>query len=266
MIFRISLFRSFFFLVGASIILSSCITNKKLQYFQKDDVNKKNLLKDTVVRSYDLERYDYRVQPHDALVINFESVTSAEFDFLSKSDRQNVSGAQGGFILNSELVNDKGDISFPVIGDVKVVGLTIFEIQEKLQALANQFLEEVVVKVRLVNFRFTVLGEVNSEGTVVSYNSRVTLPEALGLSGGAGELADRSNIKVIRQQNGKLEVGYVDLLNEDIAESPYYYIHQNDVLIVPALRQRPFRRYFGPNLSLFVSSLSLLILVLNLNK
>ena len=88
--------------------------------------------------------------------------------------------------------------------------------------------------------------------------------EAIGLAGGLGELADLKKVKVARQHENTVRVHYVNLLEEEFIESPYYYVHPNDVIVVPPLKQRPFRNYFGENLALIVSTLSLLILVLNL--
>lgn len=260
--------RFWFLLIIVAILFSACVPNRKYVYMQKDDVNKKNLPEDSVVRSYSLPDFDYRVQPNDALFIRFASITAEEFDFLSTIDDRTGGGGTGSnaFVVNSELVNEHGEIRFPEIGNVKVAGMTVFQIQDTLQALADQYLESPVVRVRLVNFRFTVLGEVMVEGTHTTLNNRVTLPEALGLAGGVGELADRSNIKIIRQKDGVAQIAYVDLLDENLINSPYYYINQGDIFIVPALKQRPFRKYFGPNLALFVSSISVLLLTINLIK
>lgn len=257
------MFRFLWLAGGILIFLSSCVTNKKYVYLQNDDLKAKDLPKDTTVRVYDLDQYDYRVQPQDALYIDFESLTDEKFDFL-KGQQQGVGGSGQNLVIYSELVDEEGNIDYPVVGKVSVGGLTVFEIQEKLQKLADQYLESPIVKVRITNFRFTLLGEVEQEGTITSFNNRVSIPEAIGLAGGLGDLADKSKIKLIRVKDGVTSVSYLNMLDENFMNSPYYYIHQNDVLIVPPLKQRPYREYFGQNLSLVISSVSLLLLVINL--
>lgn len=245
---------------------ASCVTNKKYVYLQKDDVNVKDLPTDTLIRSYELQKFEYRIQPEDNISVQFESLTPEEYDFLNRNVQQNQNQnlTQGNAILIGELVDPQGEITYPVIGKVKVAGLTVYEVQDKLQQIADQYLDSPVVKVRLINFRFTILGEARREGTVILGNNRVNYIEAIGLAGGLTDLADKKNLKLIRQVNGKAEVRYLNLLDENFIHSPEYYVYQNDILIVPALRQRPYQTYFGKNLSLVISSLSLLLITITL--
>lgn len=259
--------RRLIFLVLLAAVGVGCVTNKKYVLLQKDDVNRDDMPVDSVVRSYTPVQYEYKIQAEDILSVKFESLTPKDFDFLNLNEvpqNSNINLAQGSALLIGELVDHNGEIPFPFLGKVKVSGLTVFEIQDKLQQIADQYLDSPVVKVRLINFRFTVLGEVNREGTITVMNNRVTILEALGLAGGMTDLAERSRVKLLRQQNGKTDIMYLDLLKEDFINSPNYYLHQNDVLIVASLKQRPYRKYFGQNLALVVSSLSLLLLTINL--
>jgi len=249
------------------LMLTSCIPNKKIVYLQKDDVNKKNLVTDSIVRSYQLINYEYKIQPEDILSVKFESLTSHDFDFLNQdknSSNTNINLTSGTGLLIGELVDYNGQISLPFIGKVKVGGKSVYEIQDLLQELSKQYLDHPVVKVRLINFRFTVLGEVTKEGTITLLNNRASMMEAIGWAGGMTELADREHVKLIRQRNGKVEIHYLNLLDENFINSPNYFIYQNDILIVSPLRQRPYRKYFGPNLALALSTLSILLLTVNL--
>lgn len=249
-------------------LTTGCVPNRKVTLLQHTgDATSHAVVLDSALRSYGIVSEDYRIQPHDLLSIKFESVTLEGFDFLN-ADRQIAVGSNvmANAPLIGELVDDNGEVSFPVIGKIRVEGLTVFEAQETLREVAERYLESPVVKVRLLNFRFSVLGEVVREGTISFPGNRISILEAIGLAGGLGELADRSRVKLIRQHGDSVEVQYLNLLDEQLVVSPYYYLHQNDVLIVPGLRQRPFRKYFGQNLSLVVSTLSLLLLALNLTR
>jgi len=220
---------------------------------------------DSIVRTYQVEPYDYLIQTNDLISVRFESLSPKEYDFLSSQlQQQQQTATPGNALLMGELVDENGEIPYPVIGKVKVAGLSVFQLQDKLQQLAKDYLDSPVVKVRLMNYRMTMLGEVNREGTVIFTNNRVTLLEAIGLAGGLTDLADKKNMKMIRQINGKTEIAYVNLLDENFINSPYYYVHQNDVLITGALKQRSYRKYFGQNLAVVLSSLSLLLITLTL--
>lgn len=252
----------------ALLVFSSCVFNKKYVYLQKNDVNKKGLPHDSVVRLYSVDTFQYRMQPNDIVSVRFESLTPKDFDFLNSTQPMQMGNIsiRDNALLIGELVDEAGFIYYPVVGKVKVVGLTTFELQEKLQMMAAQYLESPVVKVRLLNYRITVLGEVNKEGTITLMNNRVTLLEAIGLSGGFTDLSEKKNVKLIRQIGTEISVVYINLLDENFINSPYFYVYQNDVIIVPALKQRPYHKYFGQNLALVVSALSLFVLTLNLIK
>ncbi len=244
-------------------MFSACVPNRKILYLQKDDVNKKNLPKDTVLRTYPLQIREYVIQPLDLLSIRIESLTEEDFDFFSRL-YPSTQGGGGNQLQNAFLLDNNGEIEFPVVGKIKLAGLTVFQAQDKLQEAFSPYLKNPVARIRLLNFRFTVLGEVGGEKQVVSTNTRVTLMEAIALAGGLSELADRENIKIVRQNGDQAEIFYVNLLEEELLASDYYYIQQNDIIVVPPLRQRPFRRYWGTNISIFVSSVSVILFIMNL--
>lgn len=258
---RMVRFLGLFILIG---ILASCVPNKKILYLQKGDEFDNDVQRDSVLRSYNLADYEYRLQPEDILSIRFQTLTEDEYNIFN-SQQTGVQGGNGqNLALSGYLIDKEGFIRFPEIGEVKVAGLTIHELEEKLETLAGNYVEQPVVKVFLLNYRVTVLGEVSNEGVISTNNNRLTLMEAIATAGGLSELADRSKVKIIRQHNGQSYVMYVNLLQEDLMNQSSFFTNQNDIIIVSPLRQRPFRRYFSPNLSLFVSTLSVFLLTINL--
>jgi polysaccharide export outer membrane protein len=260
--------RRFYILLLVPIIFS-CVSNKKILYLQSTDTDLYGPgSPDTVLRAHDILPFEYKLQHEDVLSIEISSLTPEEYDFFSQGLPQNqttVSSTLSGGALYGYLIDKNGEIEFPVVGKVKFAGLNIYQAEDKVKAIAEEYLEEPVVKVRLLNFRFTVVGEIPSRGrTINTYNNRMSMMEAIGMAGGLGELADLQNVKIVRQVENNATVIYVNLLDEKFIESPYYYVHPNDIIVVPPLKQRPFRMYFGQNLALIISSLSLLLLVVGL--
>jgi polysaccharide export outer membrane protein len=194
-------------------------------------------------------------------------ILSKLYPIVDQSGGGGGGGANGAVNpINGFLVDNNGEIEFPVVGKLKFGGLNVFEAQEMLREAFKLYLKDPVARIMLMNFRFTVLGEVTREQLVLSRNTRVTIMEAIGMAGGLSELADRSKIKIIRQESGTSKVFYLDLLSEDMLFVDHYYVQQNDIIVVPPLKQRPFRLYWQQNLSLFVSTVSVVLLVLNLTS
>ncbi|QJW91178.1 polysaccharide export protein [Spirosoma taeanense] len=130
------------------------------------------------------------------------------------------------------LVDAKGFINFPIVGRVKLLNLTT---QEAADTLINRLSKQVnnpFVTVRVVNFQVTVLGEVGRPGVLNVSREKVTLPEAISLSGDLTIFGKRENVLVVRQQNGKREFGRVDLKDRSVFRSPYYYLQPNDMVYV----------------------------------
>lgn len=252
------------------LFLCSCVSNQKFAILQKDDLRPKKVVLDTTVRVYELDTFAYRIQANDIVSVRFESLTAREFDMFNNQYSNNLAMMAGqlqggGALLMGEIVDEHGEIPVSYIGKFKIGGLTVFEAQNKLQAIALQNgLQAPTVRVRLLNYRVTFLGEVNREGTTFLAANRVSMLEAVGLAGGFGELADRSRVKLIRQVGNNTEVVYLNFLDENFFKSPYFYAYQNDILVVPPLQQRPYRKYFGQNLSLVISTVSVILLTLNL--
>lgn len=258
--------RIWLFFLLIVMVFSSCVPNRKIVYLQNDDLSRrKDIPRDSVLRTHTMQIQEIRIQPLDMLSIQFESLTTEEFDFFSKSGPNVRVGTAAAGVAAGILVDINGEIEYPVVGKIKIAGLTVFEAEQMLKEIATKYLRDVVVRVRMLNFRFTLLGEVNGEKTFTAANQRLTLMEAIALGGGLTELADRSLVKVIRQVGNESQIFYVNLLEEQLIDSPFYYVQQNDVIIVPPLRQRTFKKYFFSNLGLITTGITTIFFFISIS-
>ncbi|NND64063.1 MAG: sugar transporter [Flavobacteriaceae bacterium] len=215
-------------LILVSTLLVSCATKKEIIYFQ--DV-------ETDIPIGDQQKFEPVIESNDILHI---SVSSMNEEVLTPFRRNTgtqaaVNTANQG--LQGYLVNADGNIRFPVIGDFQVVGKTRGNVEDELREKLSEFITDVVLDVRIMNFKVTVLGEVNNPGVYTIEDERVTLPQALGLAGDLSEDGKRGNIMVIREVDGKQTVSRIDLTKTEFFSSPYYFLKQNDVVYVePSLK------------------------------
>lgn len=256
-------------LTAAALLLggTSCSSYKKSQYMQDHLV-------------YNLQAkpqlYDFRIMPKDEITIlvsTSDPEASAPFYRKigqAKGQTSSTSGTNAKLLVY--LVDNNGYIDFPILGMLKVEGMTTREceamIREHLKGYLN---EEPNVSVRSNNYKFSVLGEVGRPGTYTSENEKMTIFEALALAGDMTLFSVRDEVKLMREdEDGKRTVYELDLTKADVANSPYFYIQQNDVIYVKPTKAKVRTNTFNSNASMWITILSVVTsltsLVLALTK
>ncbi|QNJ98938.1 polysaccharide biosynthesis/export family protein [Constantimarinum furrinae] len=220
--------KRFIVLLGVSALLLSCATKKQIIYFQdSDSLNNKDINK----------AFEPVIEPNDILYISVSSLDKELVAPFIRVTETEVNANTNNPGLKGYLVNADGTINFPVLGSVPVSGKTRKMIESQLKAQLQEYVKDVVVDVRIMNFKITVLGEVMTPGVFTIKDERVTLPEAIGLAGDLTKDGNRNRIVIIREDDGKRIVKNVDITQTDFYSSAFYFLKQNDVVYVePSLK------------------------------
>ncbi len=242
------------------IILSiSCTNRKKLVYFnstQQITLSETNKNYNPILKTDDLL---------SILVLGLEENAIKPFNMPVVPVSFNNGYAVGSQTQPGYLLDPAGNIDFPVIGKVKLAGLTRSAAVDTLKEKLKAYLINPAVLIRILNFKITVLGEVKNPGTFTIPNERITLPEALGIAGDLNITGVRKGIMVIRDVDGKQTEYRIDLTSKDLFVSPVYYLNQNDLIYVEPNRAKINSSVINPaNVGIIISSVSLIITVLAL--
>ena len=213
------------------LMLGSCASSKKVAYFQ-------NAVDGVVAQSEGL--YDAKIMPKDILTITVSTTNpEAATPFnLTVSNTLNSTGQMysGSGVLQTYLVDNDGDIDYPVVGTIKVAGLTKNECQELVKSKIKAFLaeeENPIVTVRMSSYRVTIIGEVRSPGVIPVGTEKMSILEALASAGDLTIYGKRDNVMLIREEaNGQKTIHRLNLNDANIISSPYYYLQQNDIVYV----------------------------------
>lgn len=222
------------YLLLLMISATSCLSKKELVYMQNDN------LKETVATPMQTNYKPYLLQPADVLSIKVQSLEPEISNIYNIVPPSSAFGFAdpGTMFLSGYSVDDEGNVNLPNVGKVKVSGLTLQQSQELIQRNVDRYITNATVVVKLINFRVSVLGEVNRPGQYFVYNERATLFDALGMAGDLTRGAARENVKLVRQTPGGSEVVLLDLKDPNIVQSRYYFMQPNDVLYVePSVAQ-----------------------------
>ncbi len=226
------------FLILASN-LQSCITTQPIAYFQSSDSLKyKQLAK--------LSPKVTRIRTNDILAITVGSLNqeSNEIMNFANINALTTSSFGGGQSSSSRgqplgyLVDSLGNVEIPFVGKLKLAGMTLDEAGNAVRSQVEKSLKDPAINVRFLNHKFSILGEVSRPSTFNLLDDNTTLPEALAMAGDLGIYANRTNVTIIRENNGIREMAKINLLTQEIFNSPYYFLQNGDLIYVEPLKSK----------------------------
>lgn len=211
-----------FFLLALTIL--SCANKKDILYYQ--DIKKGD--------QSNIQYVPNEVQINDILYINVSSLISDSADPFNMDKKSTNIGNLETFKVQGYLVSQEGTIIFPVLGALKVVGKSTNEVQKYIVGMLSDkgYLKDPIVSVRVINSKVTVLGEVAHPGTYNFDEQSISVNQAIGYAGDLTINGVRKDVLLIRENNGTRTYIKLDLTSSDWFTSPYYYVKQNDVIIV----------------------------------
>ena len=249
------------------ILLNSCTSKKKLDYLQNIE---------SVALEASMKNAKSTIQPNDQLVI---MVTAKDMDVVKPFNQNFSSGQILQYSLPSNnapaqsqtsasgptyMVDSQGNIEFPVIGKINTENKTTEELRDILKKEISKYVVNPQVSVRNTNYKITVLGEVNRPGTYNIPEAQTTVLEVLGLAGDLTIYGNRDDILVLRNIDGTMTKERINLTKADFINSPYFYLKQNDVIIVSPNETKQKSSRLDPNAGIYISVASIVVTILAL--
>lgn len=249
---------SLYYSIIVTLLLTSCVSTKQITYFDN---------KDQVDLSLSKTLYDAKIMPKDILQIQVFTMTpeAAEpFNLMKLSGSSSISSStsnQGS--IYDYLVDNDGNITYPVIGTLHLGGLSKSEAEALIKSKILPYMaeaENVVVHVRMVNYKYAVLGSVRSPGVFTTQNEKVNILEAIAQAGDLTTFAYRDRIYLIRENSeGQKEFHQLNINDASIITSPYYYLQQNDVIYVEPRKTEARNAFISANTTIWFSLASSLM-------
>lgn len=261
-----------YFSAAILLLTASCSSPKKTIYFHT------NVKADTSKEIVDiLPRPSLIISPDDIVAINISSVDAfTQKDPVSLFNEGGVPyniSAQGSGVgqVKGYLVDNEGNIDFPVIGKIMLGGTTPSEAKYIIARRLDSFIKSPVVEVRLLNYKVNMMGEVGRVGPVLAPNHKLNILEAIAASGDIPLTGRKDRVLIIREKNGKQEFGRINLNSKTMFTSPYYYLQKNDIVYVEPNRLKrqqtnEFLLFYLPTISTLIGSVLSIYGIVQLTK
>ena len=240
-------------LLGLILLMQSCASKKNINYFQDTESELKFVT--------DIENtFDFiDIQPGDILDIQIKALNPESVLVFQRQSYLNIQQTQvQNRAIDGYLVGIEGNINLPIIGSINTSNKNTQSLAKEIQKVLRPYVNNPTVNIRVLNFRVSVLGEVNNPGTFTVLEERVSLPQVLGLAGDLSINGDR-NILLIRNENGKNSHHNIDLTSAEFMQSPFYFLKQNDIVYVRPNNKRVKSSGLVGNAGTLVSILSLAV-------
>ena len=232
-------------------LFESCTINKDLEYLSTDsDIKKSSIALNS-----------YRLQKGDLLSIQISTTTEQEHDFFNKETTANSQLLIRNPYLYGYLIKDDGKLELPSFGNVQASGYTLRELESIIKNIAVSYFDEPVVKINIINFDVTVLGEVQNPGTFQINNPDLNLLYALSLANDITEFGNRKRVKVIRKNDDISRVFYVDLTDQKMLNSEDFMLQPKDIIYVEPLKEIFAFKSVTNFVSLSISAITLFLLI-----
>ncbi|MEJ8756652.1 polysaccharide biosynthesis/export family protein [Pontibacter sp. H259] len=242
------------------LLFASCVPQKRLVLLQDKPDPKDQTKADQLLKTFDLQRPVYTLKPGDVLSLKVQTTTPAEYNFLGQATTATTSSDP---VLQGYTLDAEGNILIPTVGKVNLLGLTTAAASSKITEALKPYLSDPTVNLRLLTFRYTVLGEVVRQGQLTTYQDDINVMEAIATAGGFSSYANRGQIKLVRYEAGKAKLYTFSLLDDNTIAQANFYIQPNDMIVVDPLPARNIRENLVANVSLTLSVISAIVLIVN---
>lgn len=242
-------------LLSLVLVASSCVTSKEIVYFQDEPLSEYNNIN---------MNSDIVYKPNDLVFISVggDAEAVASFNLPAISYSASSISANGELKMPTYLLDKDGQIEYPVLGTLKLGGLTREQATAYLKNKIKKYVKDPIINIRLINFTISVLGEVKNPGTFTIEDERISLSEALGMAGDLTVYGKRENVLLIRERDGKKVFAKFDLTKVSTIASPNYYLEQNDVLYVEPNSAKVRSASYNQNNGVIISAVGTLATIL----
>lgn len=217
------------FYILISAIFTCCTPQKKIVYLQSDNPHS--------AATGSANNFELKIYPNDILSVQVFTDNPEAFPGLNfAADRQivdNRSAYEKGFA-----VDDSGLVDLPLIGSIPVSGKTIAQAKQIILAAYGKYMQNPVVVLKKLSYKFTILGEVNKPGLYYVPNEKITFLEALGTAGDLTNYADRTEIKIFRKSTGEMKELTMDLTTQQVLQSEFMYVYPDDVIYIKPIKRK----------------------------